>query len=83
MPRISRRCIAELKAHERIVQQRLLTTAEAAAVAGVQAACIRQWVSRGYLQPTARQGNRNLYREDHVLQVERDHRKARSITVLE
>ncbi|WP_102922512.1 helix-turn-helix domain-containing protein [Streptomyces noursei] len=56
--------------------QRLLTTAEAAEAAGVTPSCIRQWVSRGHLRPVARYGKRNLYREDHVLRVERDRRKS-------
>ncbi|MEU2433644.1 helix-turn-helix domain-containing protein [Streptomyces sp. NPDC007861] len=54
--------------------RRLLTTAEAAEVAQVSPACIRQWVRRGYLRPVARYGKRNLYREDHVLRAERDRR---------
>ncbi|MFI1966533.1 MerR family transcriptional regulator [Streptomyces pathocidini] len=58
---------------------RLLTTAEAAEAVGVSPACIRQWKRRGYLRPIARYRTNGslLYREDHVLEVERDRRAAR------
>lgn len=56
---------------------RLLTTQEAATVARVTPACIRQWTRRGYLTPVAHQGNRNLYSEEDVLHTERDRRMQR------
>ncbi|WP_107288564.1 helix-turn-helix domain-containing protein [Streptomyces sp. NBRC 110611] len=66
----SRRTLAEQPlTHD--PRHRLLTTAEAAVVACVTPATVRKWVHRGYLRPIARYGNRNLYREDHVLRTER------------
>ncbi|WP_327591660.1 helix-turn-helix domain-containing protein [Streptomyces chartreusis] len=55
-------------------RHRLLTTAEAAELAGVTPACIRQWARRRYLRPVAQYGALNLYREDQVLEVERARR---------
>lgn len=59
---------------------RLLTAREAAEVCAVSEACIRQWVTRGYLKPTAsyRKTGARLYREDHLLEVERTRRMARN-----
>ncbi|MGW2602197.1 helix-turn-helix domain-containing protein [Streptomyces klenkii] len=61
---------------EKVSRFRLLTGAEAAELAGVKPDCIRQWVKRGYLRPAARNFKSRawLYREDHVLVVERDRR---------
>lgn len=74
----TRRNVAAAALRSASPRRRLLTTQEAAAIAQVTPACIRQWTSRGYLVPTARQGRNNLYREDHVLQAERVRRGRRA-----
>ncbi|MBF6046098.1 helix-turn-helix domain-containing protein [Streptomyces sp. NRRL B-1677] len=60
-------------------QLRLLTAVEAAEMVNVKPSCIRQWVRRGYLQPTARnlKSGAWLYREDHILVTEKERRMKR------
>lgn len=59
---------------------RLLTAKEAAELCNVSESCIRQWVTRGYLKSVAsyRKSGAKLYMENHVLEVERARRMARS-----
>jgi hypothetical protein len=49
----------------------LVTTAEAAALAGVSQACVRMWRYRGLLPPSSYDGRRPLYHPLDVLLVER------------
>ncbi|WP_188273845.1 MerR family transcriptional regulator [Streptomyces sp. CBMA152] len=74
----SRRDIAALQTGA--PSHRLLTTREAARVAGVKISTIRQWQRRGYLTPIARYRTTNLYREDHVLRAERARRTGKTQT---
>lgn len=50
----------------------LLTTAQAAAIAGAKAATIRSWVARDHLRPAGLAENgRPLYRREDVIAAER------------
>ena len=49
----------------------LVTTAEAAELAGVSEAVIRMWRYRGHLRPAGRRGRRPLYDPVDVLLAER------------
>ncbi|HEY8973695.1 MAG TPA: MerR family transcriptional regulator [Burkholderiaceae bacterium] len=57
-------------------EQRLLTTAEAAAAAHVDEARIRDWARRGLIKPVATPNGQPVYRELDVLAVEAATRRA-------
>jgi predicted site-specific integrase-resolvase len=55
----------------------ILTTDEAAEVAGVTAAVLRQWVVRGDLNPVRRGAKPLRFEYDEVARVQREKRPAR------
>lgn len=54
----------------------LVSTVEAANLAGVTATTIRSWAKRGHLVPTCRENGRPLYRWIDVARAERKTRDA-------
>jgi len=57
----------------------LVTTEDAARLADVDVATIRQWRRRGHLQPAGRRGRSTLYRVEDVWEAEvQTHQRDRS-----